>query len=476
MPRYGKFHAFRYLLWGLLALWLTGCGQRIDPPQKSGELVVAIRNSPNSYFLDKEGRPAGFEYELVRRFAEAQGWKLRLEVASTLDDLWSAVEAGRVHLAAGWLAVTPERQRRMRFGPSYAEEKEWLVCRAGIPTPRGVPDLASLRVEVVAGSSHGEGLSRLRLHHASLHWVEMPAASEEELLERVSTGLADCTVADEVALNLAQRYMNGLVKAFDLGRAQLIAWALPWREPRGLREALQTHFHQLVGSGELRRLRERHFGRLERLGEVDLLHFMKHHAERLQGLRRLFHQAQMENDLDWRLLGAIAYQESQWDPNAVSPTGVRGIMMLTEETADRMGVANRLDPRESILGGARYVRLLVDSMPARIPEPDRTWIALYAYNLGIGHLEDARRLTQTLGRNPDSWRDVREVVPLIARAAYSGQLKYGYARGGEARHFVDNVRRYFDMLRRLEAPYVYGFASVGREGDEPQAGEPILAP
>lgn len=455
---------------------MAGCGPAIEPPHKSGELVVITRNSPNTYYLDREGQPAGFEYELAKRFADSRGWKLRLEVAEDLDALRSALEERRVHLAAGWLAVTPERQRHIRYGPSYAEEKEWMVCRDGIPRPQGLGDLAHLRVEVVDDSSHLETLRRLQGHHASLHWVPMRVSSEEELLERVSTGLTDCAVADEVTLNLAKAYLTGLVKALDLGQPRLIAWAMPWRAPMGLRDELQAFFTEMVASGELQRLQSRYFGWQEPMGDVDLFHFMERRAERLNDLRGLFYQAQVETGLDWRLLAAIAYQESQWDPRAVSPTGVRGIMMLTAETADRMGVEDRLDPRQSIEGGARYVKLLLSDIPERITDPDRTWLALAAYNLGQGHLEDARRLAQSLGRNPDAWSDMRDVLPLIARGRYAAKLRYGYARGGEARHFVENVRLFYDMLRRLEPPYVYGFASVGPGVPGGSGGETIIAP
>jgi membrane-bound lytic murein transglycosylase F len=129
------------------------------------------------------------------------------------------------------------------------------------------------------------------------------------------------------------------------------------------------------------------------------------------------------------------------------------MMMLTGETADRLGVKNRLDPLESILGGARYVLTLKEGLPVRIPEPDRTWMALAAYNMGMAHLEDARRLTASLGKSPDAWKDVKDVLPLLAQSAYQDKLKFGYARGGEARHLTENVRIYYDILLKYETVY-----------------------
>jgi membrane-bound lytic murein transglycosylase F len=170
----------------------------------------------------------------------------------------------------------------------------------------------------------------------------------------------------------------------------------------------------------------------------------------LPRLRPHFEEGENLSGIDWRLIAAIAYQESHWDAAAVSPTGVRGIMMLTEETADRLQVKNRLDPRDSVLGGARYFALLKEQVPPRIPEPDRTFLALAAYNLGVGHMEDARVLAQRAGLNPDKWQDVRQVIGKLTDPEAFQALKHGYARGFEALQFVDNVRNYYDILARME--------------------------
>jgi len=169
-------------------------------------------------------------------------------------------------------------------------------------------------------------------------------------------------------------------------------------------------------------------------------------------------------------LAAIGYQESQWNPYATSPTGVRGLMMLTGETADRMGVTDRLDARQSILGGARYLALMKDTLPDRIAEPDRTWLALAAYNQGQGHMEDARRVAQARGGSPDSWADVKQALPHLSRGTYAKAMKYGYARGGEALHFAENIRNYYDILLRLEPEYKPLFNLGKRESTQAEPG------
>jgi membrane-bound lytic murein transglycosylase F len=211
-------------------------------------------------------------------------------------------------------------------------------------------------------------------------------------------------------------------------------------------------FRDMDKSGELKELRERYFGHVTRLADVDVVGILERRGTLLPGLVEHFRAAQRETGIDWRFLAAVAYQESQWDTHAVSPTGVRGIMMLTEDTADHLGVKDRLDARESILGGARYIAQLRDALPSSVSEPDRPWFALAAYNLGRGHLEDARTLARRLGKDPDKWADLKEVLPLLSRAKHNQALRHGFARGGEARAMAENVRIYYDILSRYEQP------------------------
>jgi membrane-bound lytic murein transglycosylase F len=436
----------------LLAI-LAGCLPGAVPsPEQSGELVVVTRNSPTTYYLDSDGQAAGFEYDLVKAFAQRQGWKLRIEVAENLGELLEAVTKGRAHLAAAGLTASDERRARFRFGPNYGQIKEWVVCRQADRRPARLEDMEGLRLEVVAGSSHVERLRLNKRRLPGLKWVEAPVPGSEELLERVEIGLADCTVVDSDSLDVARNFHPGLRPAFVLESAQPQAWALGWDTDLAFSRKVVAFFREMEHGGELARLRERHFGHVTRLREADVLGILEKRGTLLGELRPHFHEAQAETGLDWRLLAAIAYQESQWDAHAVSPTGVRGIMMLTEDTADHLGVKDRLDARESILGGGRYVVLLKSGIPEEVPEPDRTWLALAAYNIGQGHLNDARSLARKLGKNPDQWRDMKEVLPLLSRSEYAAKLKYGFARGGEARAFAENVRIYYDILVKYEKP------------------------
>jgi membrane-bound lytic murein transglycosylase F len=269
-------------------------------------------------------------------------------------------------------------------------------------------------------------------------------------LAKVADGALDCVAANELQIAYARNLQPGLSGAFDIGAPSRLAWAFPRDVDPALFEQVQAFFARIRQDGTLRRLLDRFYGHNERLATMDSATFITRCNTTLPDFRHLFEEAATLTGEDWRLLAAIAYQESQWDPLATSFTNVRGMMMLTEDTADQMKVENRLDARASIIAGARYLVMLKEQMPERIPEPDRTWLALAAYNQGFGHMEDARILTVRAGLNPDSWTDVKKWMPLLSEPDYFETVKHGYARGGEAVIMVENIRSYYDMLKRLE--------------------------
>jgi membrane-bound lytic murein transglycosylase F len=456
---------FRYLVSGLLVLNLVACAPASIPaPDVSGELVVVTRNSPTTYYLNAKSEAVGFEHDLIARFSELQGWKVRFVLADTLPKLFEIMQKGQAHVAAAGLSVTEERRITQRFGPTYGQVKEWVVCRQSRQLPKSPEDMEGLRLEVVAQSSHVESLRLLKKRYAGLSWVEMKVPSSEELLERVELGLSDCAVADSDSFDIARNFHPILARTFTLGKSMPQAWLIGQRMSLGFSRDVMRYFLAMEKNGELARLRERYFGHVQRLEEADVLGVLEKRGTLLRMLAPHFYKAQSETELDWRLLAAVAYQESQWDARAVSFTGVRGIMMLTEDTADHLGVKDRLDPYESIMGGSRYIVSLMAALPEQVTAPDRIWMALAAYNVGMGHVQDARVLAERLGRNPNTWNDLKDVLPLLSRSKYASRLKYGYARGGEARAFVENVRIYYDILAKYEKPhqeFLSGFYSSG---------------
>jgi membrane-bound lytic murein transglycosylase F len=166
-----------------------------------------------------------------------------------------------------------------------------------------------------------------------------------------------------------------------------------------------------------------------------------------------FLDASVRYQLSWELLAAQAYQESHWKAQAESPTGVRGVMMLTEETAASMGIQDRGDPAKSIHGGAKYLAHLLKRMPKSITGENRIKFALAAYNVGMGHLHDAQELARIQGKDPNSWQSLRETLPLLAEKRYYKTLTYGYARGQEPVQYVAAILTYRDILEKYYAMF-----------------------
>jgi membrane-bound lytic murein transglycosylase F len=327
---------------------------------------------------------------------------------------------------------------------------ELVVCNRDNSLPETLVELKGKGLAVVASSAQEVALREAQETLPALQWQARRNLTAMDLLAEVAEGSLDCTVANQLQLAEAHNYHPNLVAALDVAPPSRLAWGFPRDAYPGLLEQAQIFFARILQDGTLHRLLDRYYGHNNRLDRQDAAAFISGIRTVLPRYRRLFEEAATITGEDWRLLAALAYQESQWDPLATSYTNVRGMMMLTEDTADRMKVSNRLDARESILAGAKYLMLLKEQMPSRIPEPDRTWLALAAYNNGWGHLEDARILTRRAGLNPDSWLDVKKQMPLLNRPGYYRTLKHGYARGGEAVILVESIRNYYDMLKRLE--------------------------
>lgn len=410
----------------------------------NGVLRVATTNSPTTCF-DGPAGPTGYECDLLRGFAERLGVKLELVYLANGAQVLDYVAGGKVDLGAAGINVTAARSAQVRFTKPVQTVRQQLVYRADQKKPRDPGDLDG-KLAVPLGSSMAERLVQLRAgRYPTLQWLEVPDAGGNDLLARVADGELTYTIANSDLVALNRRQTPKLKVAFDLSGNEDIAWALPSGRDASLYDKVQQYLTTFP-EVELARLRDRHFGVVENDEYLGVVRFVTDVKERLPKYQRYFEDAAERYGLDWRTLAAIGYQESKWDPDAVSYTGVRGIMMLTMDTAQHMEVRDREDAAQSIEGGARYFQQLLRKMPASIAEPDRTWMALAAYNQGLGHLHDARKLAQKVGKNPNHWPDVLEGMRRLSQEQWYSQTKHGYARGGEAVRFVTNVRNYYDVL------------------------------
>ena len=418
---------------------------QLERIKKSGVLSVLTRYDPTSYYESADGF-SGLEYDLVQLFAQ----HLQVESKFILPDTFAAILqktlAGEADFAAAAISITEERKQHFLFTPAYQEISEQLIYRSGTKRPKKASDLTKGILEIVKGTSHAQTLLQLKKSIPQLQWQSNETLDTDGLLYLVNARLIDYTIADSNQITLIRRFYPKLNVAFNISPTRQLAWAFKKSDDLSLYHEAVLFINKIKKNKQLEQLIERHYGHTRNIKYVGHCTFNLHFQSLLPQYQQLFQDAADTHAFDWRLLAAISYQESHWDRHAVSPTGVKGLMMLTQATAGQLNVKDRTDPEESIFGGALYLKQRLKKIPGRIPEPDRTWFALASYNIGFGHLEDARIITQKLGKNPDKWIDVKQSLPLLTKEKWYSKAKHGYARGKEPVIYVDNIRSYLDLL------------------------------
>jgi membrane-bound lytic murein transglycosylase F len=418
---------------------------QLEQVLQRGSLTMLTRNGASTYYIGPEG-PTGPEVELVREFADYIGVDMQIRSAVAFNKLSGMLDAGEGDLIAANLTRTPEREERFNFGPDYEETSMLVVYRRGTPRPRSFTDLAGSKVMVIAGSSYEEALTLAQFDVPELQWEARDDVGMEELLLAVADGAIDATLVDSNIFALNGHYYPRVNVAFTLPDTLPHAWAFRGGPDDSLAQEAHAFLAEAREDGRLNALFDAFYSIGDRMDRVDMHQFMGQVRQRLPALVPVFQEIGEAHGLDWRLLAAMAYQESHWDPEATSFTGVRGLMMLTRRTANQLGITDRLDPYQSVEGGARYLIQLRRRIPSRIEEPDRTWMALAAYNMGMGHLEDVRVITQKLGGDADSWEDVSKHLGLLTQEKWYRDTRFGYARGYEAERYVANIQSYYETL------------------------------
>ncbi len=422
-----------------------------DHIQQKKELTVGVVKNPVSYFISRQGA-SGLEYDLSQQFAHYLGVKLEMKVFPTHNQLFTALHNHDIDIAASNLLFDSQKAEHYQIGPGYYSAGWQLVYRKGNRVPQNLGDLRGV-VAVAKGSGLNDLLLAFAVAYPNLRW-EVRDDSQEELLMKVAESEYYYTIANSMLIASTQKIRPNLDVAFDVAPDTTVHWYLAPTDDYKLQDALLSFMDQSIKDGNLARLEEKYIDYLKTFDYVDTRAYIAAIREKLPLYEQWFKD--YCGDLDWQLLAAISYQESHWDPRARSVTGVRGMMMLTQPTARAMGVTSRINPQQSIEGGAKYLRSLIARLPDGIPKDDRIWYALLAYNMGMGHLYDLRALTEKLGGDPNNWQTIKNNLPLLSVPKYYRQLKYGYARGFEAFQYVENIRRYLSILKhyhRVEARY-----------------------
>ncbi len=422
----------------------------LDKIKKDKTLNVVLLNAPAVYYIGTEGA-TGFEYDLLSDYAKHLGVELNITVATTIKEAIKLSENQNIHITSSAIAKTKARVKKFNFGPSYFEVQEQVICnRKMLKTnkfPRDVDDLYGLNIVIGESTSYSETISNLQKDGYDINVTLTSQYSTDELLEQVATNKIDCTIADSNIFTLSQRYYTEIIKAFTISSREQLAWVLT-KDSSELESDMYLWLNSYQQNGSMVKLKDHYYDRLFHFDYYNITMFNKRIKTRLSKYENIFKESAEYYGIPWMLLAAVSYQESYWNPKAKSVTGVRGLMMLTLPTAKLLGVTDRLDPKQSIVGGTRHLKQMIKFVPKSVLGENRLKFALAAYNVGLGHIYDAQTLAIRQGLDENEWSDLKKVLPLLAYKKYYKTLKYGYARGIEPVKYVDAIYNFRDILEK----------------------------
>lgn len=427
----------------LCFMFISACGNTADQLNKiknNGKLVVLTINRATTYFYDREDQLSGPEYDMTQSFANSLGVDVEYLVYETTQGVINGLRNGDGDIAAAGLTITPDRQQEFDFGPVYQEVSEYLVCHRDEKNINKKEDMKDINIVIPVATSYVDTLKE----HPAAEWEVDQESKTRLLIEKVSKGEIDCTVSDSTIFDIERRYHPEIVQSYTLKEGARLAWMVNKKNSE-LIEAINDWFDTYKSNGNLSATIEKYYGFIDIFDYVDTHKLLKRIKKRLPKYKSMFIDAANKNDLSPSMLAAQSYQESHWDPKAKSPTGVRGIMMLTQPVAKSLGVKSRLDAEENIYAGAKFMRRM-RKIFKDVDEPDKSWLALAVYNVGRGHFRDAQSLAKQFNKDPNKWVDMKEVLPLLSEKKYYKNLRYGYARGKEPVRYVARIRDYDDIL------------------------------
>ncbi|HEX6592465.1 MAG TPA: membrane-bound lytic murein transglycosylase MltF [Moraxellaceae bacterium] len=426
----------------LLALFnLQPQSTALQQVQERGRLVVTGISGPTTFYQTSAGA-RGLQYELARLFAEDLGVKLVLEDAGSTNAVLNGIRRNQTDIAITGLASDDPRLARLRTAAPYMAVSEQLIQRLDRPLPQNFDAIGSARIGVLASSSEAQRLKTLARWRPDIAIIEFDGLDPLALMERVDNGELDYVALNSNEFDARRALYPNIGVALNLQDNSELAWAFLKTRDQSLFRAAQAFLARKQADGTLGRL-VAFYSQGETFDPYSVRSFQRDIAQRLPRYQELFEKNAEKHHMDWRLLAAIAYQESRWQPMAVSPTGVQGMMMLTANTAQHMGVEDRTNVPQSIRGGAAYYQMILNSLPPSVQEPDRTWMALAAYNMGPAHIDRARAAAQKAGDDADKWMVVsRHLRDMAQQARRNGRN----IPVGQALIYVQQVRRYYDAL------------------------------
>ena len=425
---------------------LTSCAgeDSLDRIKKSGEIIVLTQNNAHCSYTYREN-PMGFEYDLAKAFSRYLGVKLKV-LTPPWERLIQALNKGEGDFIAASMTIVPSRQKEVDFSGGYLRIQQKVIVHTNHLRIKKLENLKGKTIHIRRGTSYAERLAELKADGLEINIKLYDDIPTEEFMRMIANKEIEVTVADSNIALLNRRYFPDVKISFPIEEPQLLGWAVRNGEKRLLKK-INEFFKKIKEDGTFAKIYEKYYANVEIFDYLDLKKYHKRLDTRLPEYEKIIKKAAKKYGFDWRLIAAAIYQESHLDPKARSFTGVEGIMQLTRNTARDMGIKDRNDPEQSIMGGVRYLSYLYEKYNEAM-DPDRLLIALASYNVGRGHVLDAQGLAKGRGLNPNSWAALEEILPLLRYPKHYKKTKYGYCRGTEPVRYVNRILTYYDILKR----------------------------
>ncbi len=436
----------------IVSLFLGACSQNraLERIESSGTITIVTRNNAHCYYTYRD-QNMGFEYDLAKAFADFLGVELEVKVAESWSHMFPLLNKGDGDLLAASITITRARQRWVDFSKGYLPVRQMVIIHKENAGVKNIEGQEGKTIHVRSDTSYEERRHALRQKGYDLDIKAHDNVPTEDLIAAVAEGKIEVTIADSNMALLNRRYYPDIRIAFPVEQPQSLGWAVKKGE-RALLDKINEFFKKIKQDGTFKDIYNRYYAYIERFDHLDIKKFQQRIKTRLPKYEKTIRKAAEQYGFDWRLITALIYQESQFRPWAKSFSGVRGLMQLTLPTARDMGVKNRLEPHQSIMGGTRYLRKLYDVYD-NASDLDRTLIAIAAYNVGKGHIMDARKIASAMGLDPNKWASLEKALPLLRQRKYYKNSRFGYCRGAEPVFQVQRVLTYYDILKRQAIEY-----------------------
>jgi len=422
----------------------------LDKIKRTKQLNVVLLNAPTTYYIGSNGAK-GFEYDLLKMYAKHLKVNLNITSVNTITEALKFSKDSDIHIISASIAKTKLKEKNFNFGPSYFEVQEQVICHRGMigsgKFPTSIENLTGLEIVVGEDTSYSETIRTLQNEGFDINATFTSEYSTEELLQQVASHQIDCTIANSNIYSLNLRYLTEIALAFTISGREQLAWILA-SDSDDLKADMYSWLNSFVQTGSMDELKDHYYSYIIYFNYYNTTMFYKRIKTRLPKYEKYFKKAAKRYDIPWILVAAISYQESHWNEKAKSYTGVRGLMMLTKNTAKMLGIKNRLDPQQSVRGGVRHLKQMLKNVPKEVTGENRLKFALAAYNIGMGHIKDAQKLAKKMGYNQNIWSDLKKVLPFLSQKRYYRTLKHGYARGSEPVRYVDAIYDYRDILQK----------------------------